>query len=326
MSGDLRGLPGAWYRGAWWLWLLRPVEVVFRCGAALRRQLYRSGLLSVFQPDRPVVVVGNITVGGTGKTPIVIALVESLQARGLRPGVVSRGYGASAPDSPLIVTSSSEASQCGDEPLLIVRRTGCPCVISPSRPEAVRTLLASFDVDLIISDDGLQHYALGRALEIAVIDARVGLGNGFCLPAGPLREPPSRLAEVDFVLYRGSTDPVNGVTYGNEALVNIHGGERLPVAPGGIGREIHAVAGIGQPQQFFDTLRAAGFVVEPHSFPDHHLYSAADFAGLADKPVIMTEKDAVKCAGIAGDNTWYLRISARLPQTLVERVAALAVP
>jgi len=326
MSGDLRGLPGAWYRGEWWLWLLRPFEAAFRGVAALRRQLYRGGLLKVYQPDRPLVVVGNITVGGTGKTPIVIALVERLQKRGLRPGVVSRGYGASAPQSPLVVNSSTGASQCGDEPLLIVRRTGCPCVISPSRPDAVRTLLASFDVDLVISDDGLQHYAMARDLEIAVVDARVGLGNGFCLPAGPLREPPSRLAGVDFVIYRGSTDPVNGVTYESEALVNICSGERLPVAPEGVGREIHAVAGIGQPWQFFDTLRTAGFEVEPHSFPDHHLYSATDFAGLADKPVIMTEKDAVKCAGIAGDSTWYLRISARLPRALVDRVAALAVP
>ena len=142
MRGDLRGLPGAWYRGAWWLWLLRPVELVFRVGAVLRRQLYRWGLFRGFQPDRPVVVVGNITVGGTGKTPIVIALVEGLQKQGLRPGVVSRGYGAREPESPLIVTSSSEPDQCGDEPLLIVRRTGCPCVISPSRPDGVRTPLA----------------------------------------------------------------------------------------------------------------------------------------------------------------------------------------
>ena len=326
MSGDLRGLPGAWYRGAWWLWLLRPIEMVFRGGAALRRQLYRSGLFTVARPERPVVVVGNITVGGTGKTPIVIALVEGLQKQGLHPGVVSRGYGASAPESPLIVTSSCEAGLCGDEPLLIVRRTGCPCVISPSRPDAVRTLLAAFDVDIVISDDGLQHYALARDLEIAVVDARVGLGNGFCLPAGPLREPPARLGEVDFVLYRGSKDPVNGVTYESEGLVNLRGGERLPLAPGALGPEVHAVAGIGQPQQFFDSLRAAGFVVEPHSFPDHHRYTAADFAGLTDKPVIMTEKDAVKCAGFVGDSSWYLRISARLPQALVDRVAALAVP
>ena len=154
---------------------------------------------------------------------------------------------------------------------------------------------------------------------------QVGLGNGFCLPAGPLREPPARLGEVDFVLYRGSADPVNGVTYERDALVRLQGGQRLPFSPDALGREVHAVAGIGHPQQFFDTLRAAGFVVEPHSFPDHHRYSAADFAGLDDKPVIMTEKDAVKCAEIVGDSGWYLRITARLPQTLVERVAALAV-
>jgi tetraacyldisaccharide 4'-kinase len=324
MSAGHAGLPGAWYRGAWWLWLLRPLEWLFRAVAALRRLLYRRGVLAVYRPPKPVVVVGNITVGGTGKTPIVIALVEALQGAGLRPGVVSRGYGASAGQFPHTLTRQSTAQQCGDEPLLIFRRTGCPCVVSPSRAEAVRTLLADFEIDVVISDDGLQHYALARDMEIAVLDAGAALGNGFCLPAGPLREPPGRLQSVDHLLYRNGDDPATGVTYQAEGLVNLRTGERLPLNPAALAPRVHAVAGIGQPGQFFDTLRGAGFEVAPHAFPDHHAYTAADFLPLAEAPVIMTEKDAVKCEGIAGDDAWYLRISARLPAALPEAVAALA--
>jgi tetraacyldisaccharide 4'-kinase len=323
MSAGHGGLPGAWYRGAWWLWLLRPLEWLFRAVAALRRLLYRRGMMPVYRAQKPVVVVGNITVGGTGKTPIVIALVEALQARGLRPGVVSRGYGATGGHFPHTLTERSTAEQCGDEPLLIFRRTGCPCVVSPSRAEAVRTLLADFEVDVVISDDGLQHYALARDLEIAVLDAQAGIGNGFCLPAGPLREPPARLQSVDYLLYRNGDDPATGVRYQVDGLVNLRTGERRELAPAVLTERVHAVAGIGQPGQFFDTLRRAGFDLEPHAFPDHHAYTAADFLPLADAPVIMTEKDAVKCAGIVGDHAWYLRISARLPADLPGAVAAL---
>ncbi len=318
------GLEGAWYRGDRWLWLLRPVEVLFRTLVFLRRSLYRGGLLSVYRAGKPVVVVGNITVGGTGKTPVIVALVEALQAAGLRPGVVSRGYGATAGRFPHRVGDGSTAADCGDEPLLIYRRTGCPCVVDPDRPAAVRALLAEEPVDLVLSDDGLQHYALGRDLEIAVVDAGVGLGNGFCLPAGPLREPPARLRQIDYVVYRGGQDPASAVRYRPEALVSLASGATRPLSPQGLAATVYAVAGIGRPQPFFDTLSAAGFRVLPRVFPDHHGYDAGDFAGLGDRPVIMTEKDAVKCAGIAGDNAWYLRISAELPSRLSEAVIALA--
>jgi tetraacyldisaccharide 4'-kinase len=271
-----------------------------------------------------VVVVGNITVGGTGKTPVTIALVEALQSAGLRPGVVSRGYGATAGVFPHRVGAGSTAAECGDEPLLIHRRTGCPCVVDPVRPAAVRYLLAQEPVDLVISDDGLQHYALGRDLEIALVDARVGLGNGFCLPAGPLREPPTRLRQVDYVLHRGGEDPATAFHYRHEILVNLTSGATRPLSPQGLDGTVYAVAGIGRPQPFFDTLAAAGFRVIPRVFPDHHAYLPGDFAGLVDRPVIMTEKDAVKCAGIAGQNAWYLRISAELPSRLLEAVIALA--
>lgn len=326
MSPGQDGIADAWYRGAWWLWLLRPLELLFRLAALVRRSLYRLGVLQVYRPDRPVVVVGNITVGGTGKTPVVIALVEALQAAGLRPGVVSRGYGATGGQFPHRVSSSSSAADCGDEPLLIFRRTGCPCVVSPSRPDAVRALLAGAPVDVVISDDGLQHYALARDMEIAVIDARRGTGNGFCLPAGPLREPRSRLETVDFVLFRGGDEPEVAVRYEQDGLVNMASGERRALTADAFPGPVHAVAGIGQPEQFFLSLRAAGLHIEPHAFPDHHAYSAADLSPLGDRPIIMTEKDAVKCAAIAGPHTWYLSISARLPDAVIRAVVSLAAP
>ena len=324
MTGDQGGLVAAWYRGAWWLWLLRPLELLFRAIAAARRTLYRIGVLEVYRAPRPVVVVGNITVGGTGKTPIVIALVEAMQHQGLRAGVVSRGYGATGSNFPHTVTDQSEAAECGDEPLLIYRRTGCPCVVAPSRPEAVASLLDTFEVDVVISDDGLQHYALDRDMEIAVIDAKRLLGNGFCLPAGPLREPPARLDSVDFILYRGGDDPLSGVNYRPSGLVNMVSGQQRPLAPALEQEQVHAIAGIGQPQQFFQSLEDAGYRLETHAYPDHHLYGPGDFAKLGDKPVIMTEKDAVKCRDFVGRDAWYLKIDAQLPAAVGEAVADLA--
>ena len=320
---EQQGLVRAWNNGAWWLWLLRPLELLYRAVTALRRQFYASGLLRCYRADKPVVIVGNITVGGSGKTPVVIALVETLQEQGIAVGVVSRGYGASAGAFPYTVCDASTAADCGDEPLLIYQRTRCPCVVAPSRPVAVRTLLQNFAVDLVISDDGLQHYALGRDMEIAVLDAQVGVGNGFCLPAGPLREPVSRLQSVDHVLYRGGDDPLTGVCYEQDCLVNLATGEQRPVAVVAIGKRIYALAGIGQPEQFFASLGRLGFEIEQRVFPDHYAYNAADLADLSDKPIIMTEKDAVKCGEFAGANAWYLRIDARLPRALPAAVAAL---
>lgn len=323
MGRQQRGLVHAWYSGAWWLWLLRPFEFLFRGLVATRRQLYRRGLLSSYRPGKPVVIVGNITVGGTGKTPVVIALIEALREQGIAAGVVSRGYGASTGVFPHTVSDSSSAADCGDEPLLIYRRTRCPCVVAPSRPAAVRALLDQFAVDVVLSDDGLQHYALARDMEIAVLDAQAAYGNGFCLPAGPLREPRSRLQSVDFLLYRGSDDPVTGVLYTPDYLVNIATGEQRAVSPDTIGSSVYAIAGIGQPQQFFESLRQLGFLAEQHVFADHHAYSATDFYGFRDKPIIMTEKDAVKCGEFVTGNAWYLRISARLPDAVPLAVAAL---
>jgi tetraacyldisaccharide 4'-kinase len=324
MAGAESALVIAWYQGAWWLYLLRPLECLFRSVVALRKGLYRSGIVKQFTPCKPVVVVGNITVGGTGKTPIVLALIEYLQSQGMRPGLVSRGYGASRSDFPHSVSEHSQAEDCGDEALLIYQRTGCPCVVSPRRVDAARRLLTDFDVDVILSDDGLQHYALGRHMEIAVLDEKRQIGNGFCLPAGPLREPVSRLNTVDHILYRGSDKLDNGVQYIATTLIHLVTGQEVAVAPDVLGREVYVVSGIGQPEQFHQTLTASGFHTDVRTFADHHAYNRRDFLGLEDKPIIMTEKDAVKCRGLVGDNAWYLKIEARIPSALLGAVLALA--
>ena len=300
--------------------------MVFRLFASLRRNAYGRGLLRAYHPGQPVVIVGNITVGGTGKTPVVIALVEALQARGLRPGVVSRGYGATAPDTtyPLQVSENSTAALCGDEPLLIQRRTGVPVVVAPRRPMAVQALVEHAEVDLVLSDDGLQHYPLARDLEIVIIDAERGLGNGFCLPAGPLREPSSRLNAVDRVLYRNGSDEKTAVRYQPRAWVNVLTGEERPLDSFASTRGVDAIAGIGQPEQFFATVRALGIESNTQAYPDHYAFTAADFDSHGGRTILMTEKDAVKCASIAGADAWYLRVDAQLPADLVEQVADLA--
>ncbi|GAB3272223.1 tetraacyldisaccharide 4'-kinase [Parahaliea aestuarii] len=320
-------LERAWYQGAPWLCLLWPLEALFRLMTALRRWLYRRGVLARYRPAVPVVVVGNITVGGTGKTPVVIALVEALQRAGLQPGVVSRGYGATAGHFPHRLDGQSTAAQAGDEPLLIFQRTAAACVVDPQRARAAREL-EGCGVDIIVSDDGLQHYGLDRDYEIAVLDAARGSGNGHCLPAGPLREPVSRLQRVQYRLYRGSDDAATGVRYRADALISLCGTQRRLLSDFAGAERVQALAGIGQPAQFFATLEAAGLSVQAHSFPDHHAYSAADFAALPAGPIIMTEKDAVKCrpllpAGRRAD-AWFLRIDAELPQALLEQVIALA--
>ncbi len=325
MAGQSR-LVAAWYRGSWWLIFLRPVELVFRCIAAIRRAAFSWGLKSVWRSPAPVVIVGNICVGGTGKTPVVIALVEYLQAQGVKPGVVSRGYGATCRVFPYAVTDQSRAENCGDEPLLIYRRTACPCVVAPARVQAVQYLLDNFDVDIVLSDDGLQHYALGRELEIVVMDGRRGMGNGWCLPAGPLREPPGRLRTVDHIVYRGNNDPSTGVHYRCECLVNILTGLEVVPSPTQLGRNVHALAGIGQPVQFFETLERLGFSINRHVFVDHYKYSPDDFLDMAGEPIIMTEKDAVKCRGFVSNDAWYLKISAQLPEAVKQSVLGLVKP
>jgi tetraacyldisaccharide 4'-kinase len=262
----------------------------------------------------PVIVVGNITVGGTGKTPLILYLIEHCRARGLRVGVVSRGYGAQPPSVPWRVTAEQSAREAGDEPLLLVQRSGVALMIDPDRARAVQALLSAEPLDLILCDDGLQHYRLARDLELVLIDAVRGLGNRRCLPAGPLREPQARLQSVDAVLFNGaSADSAEGFgfTLQPTALVNVASGESQPLDLFASGQAVHAVAGIGNPQRFFRTLEALNWRPIAHAFADHATYSAASLAFSPSLPLLMTEKDAVKCRTFAQPDWWYLAVDAR---------------
>ncbi len=285
------------------------------CGlAGLRRLGYRAGLLRAYTLPVPVIVVGNITVGGSGKTPLVAWLVEQLAAAGWRPGIISRGYGAQAAERPRRVLPDSEPALVGDEPLLLARRTGCPVWICPDRVAAGHEAVAA-GCDVVVADDGMQHYRLARRIEIAVVDGDRGFGNGRCLPAGPLREPVGRLGAVDFVVR-------NGAGGGDEIPMRLLPGEVCRVDGGGCrpladfrGQTVHAVAGIGHPLRFFRTLREQGIEVIPHPFADHHRFSAGDLRFGDGRTVLMTEKDAVKCGAFAGPEHWFVPVTAELPDS-----------
>ncbi|MBQ0741923.1 MAG: tetraacyldisaccharide 4'-kinase [Pseudomonas sp.] len=315
----------AWYQSSPWLKLLRPLSAVYASAVVRRRHRYLNDPERVWLAPIPVIVVGNITLGGTGKTPMCIWLISYLQSIGLKPGVISRGYGAEGTEFPHLVDPQVDTpEQTGDEPLLIARRCAVPVVIDPDRPRAAQYLLASAQVDVIISDDGLQHYALGRDLEILILDAARGLGNSRCLPEGPLREPAARLRSVDIVVSNGqAADDANAfaMTLAPVALVNICTGDRIPAAQWQGGQEVEAVAGIGNPQRFFNTLKGLSLQPNGHAFADHAQYTPASFVHCdPGKPLIMTEKDAVKCTGFARDNWWYLSIDASLSDAFTSRL------
>ncbi|WP_019605109.1 tetraacyldisaccharide 4'-kinase [Teredinibacter turnerae] len=320
-----------WYHRPGLLGLLAPLEALFIAASRRRRQKKQS-----VEFDVPVVVVGNISVGGTGKTPVVKALVAHLRALGRNPGVVSRGYGR-ATTGVLMVENASTARQVGDEPLEIRRSCDVPTVVGEDRVAAVEFLLARAACDVVISDDGLQHYRLGRQFEIAVVDGSKGLGNGHCLPVGPLREPPHRLAEVDAVLISGAKSAISFVpaaatvfTYAVKPakLVNVRSGEVRPVDWVAGFEKFTAIAGIGNPEKFFSTLTDLLPPEYPafarRQFADHHQFTEADFRDLdRDTALLMTEKDSVKCVKFARDNWWYLAVDAVLDTrfyTLLGRV------
>ena len=306
-------LTRAWYQGHPALLLLRPLEWLYRAVVQRRRRRFLAGEGAIYCAPVPVLVVGNITVGGTGKTPLILWLIEHCRARGLRVGVVSRGYGAEPPQLPWRVRADQAARVAGDEPLLIVQRSGVPLMIDPDRGRAVAALLEAEPLDLILSDDGLQHYRLARDLELVLIDAARGLGNGRCLPAGPLREPVERLQSVDALLYNGAlSDPQDGYgfTLQPRALVNLRSGERRELDHFAPGQAVHAVAGIGNPQRFFKTLEGLHWRPVAHAFADHAAYSAELLDFSPALPLLMTEKDAVKCRAFAADDWWYLAVDA----------------
>ncbi|RON74262.1 tetraacyldisaccharide 4'-kinase [Pseudomonas chlororaphis] len=306
-------LLAAWYNGHPALKLLQPLEWLYRRVVVRKRERFLAGESNVYQPSVPLVVVGNITVGGTGKTPLILWLIEHCQRSGLRVGVVSRGYGAKPPQWPWRVTAEQSAAVAGDEPLLIVQRSGVPLMIDPDRSRAVRALLAAEPLDLILSDDGMQHYRMARDLELVLIDAARGLGNRRCLPAGPLREPVERLQSVDAVLYNGASDDrEDGFAFRlvPTALVNLQSGERRGLEHFAPGQALHAVAGIGNPQRFFTTLETLHWQPVPHAFADHAEYSAQALSFTPALPLVMTEKDAVKCRAFAAPDWWYLAVDA----------------
>ncbi len=302
-----------WWRSRGLLALaLLPLSWLFCLVADLRRLAYRRGWLHSTRVPVPVIVVGNITVGGAGKTPLVLHLIDLLRSLGHRPGVISRGYGARSALGPRPVTGDSDPRELGDEPVLVARRAACPVWVAPRRAEAARALLDQGGCDVLICDDGLQHYALQRDLEIALVDNR-GLGNGLCLPAGPLRERAARLARVDAVVGNGTDWPgAWRMDLEPQRLVGVSGlaGERALDEL--VGERVHALAGIGSPARFFATLRGAGLRPLEHPLPDHHAFRPTDIAFDDGLAVLMTEKDAVKCAQFAGPQHWYLRVGARL--------------
>ena len=303
----------AWYDGHPALALLRPLEALYRRVVNGKRAQFIAGQGSIYRAPVPVIVVGNITVGGTGKTPLILWMIDHCRRRGLRVGVVSRGYGAKPPSLPWRVTAEQSAVEAGDEPLLIVKRTGVALMIDPDRSQAVRALLAAEPLDLILSDDGLQHYRLARDLELVLIDAARGLGNRRCLPAGPLREPVERLQSIDALLYNGAEhDREDGYAFTLKptALINLSSGERQSLDYFPAGQALHAVAGIGNPRRFFNTLEGLHWRPVPHAFADHAHFTTQTLTFLPALPLVMTEKDAVKCASFAAPDWWYLTVEA----------------
>lgn len=333
----MRLIERAWYDKSGWLVLLWPLALVFQFLVSVRRKLQtpteRPAAHTV-----PVVIIGNISVGGTGKTPLLIKLVKHFKAQGYTPGVISRGYGAKGATFPLQVDDDTDVNRCGDEAKLIQQRADCPIVIDPDRENALQYLLAHNSVDLVFCDDGLQHYKLHRDIEIAVVDGKRLFGNGFCLPAGPLRERPGRLQTVDFVVVNG--EPVKQLPALEQAtvmrieprfLVNMRSGERRPLAgaPFSMGNVVQAVAALGNPERFFTALSKLPYEVKEFPFPDHYSFSESDFdSGKLDphQPIVMTEKDAVKCQSFARANFWSLSVEVTLSddfvQALTQRIDA----
>lgn len=317
----MNALVRAWYRPrAGWVRLLLPLAWLFAAVVWLRRWAYRNGWFDSGHPGAPVIVVGNITVGGTGKTPLVAAIVEQLVARGRQPGIVARGYGGSAGAAPILVTAESDAQAVGDEPLLLAKRTGRPVVVCGDRLAAARHAVSVCGVDVVVSDDGLQHYALARDAEIAVRDVRRGYGNGCVLPVGPLREPVARLQAVDIEFTQGAG---GDYVLRGDTVASVSGAAASRKLAVFAGMTVHAVAAIGDPERFFATLREAGVTLQTRAFADHHAYSPEELAFTDGRPVLMTEKDAVKCAAFAEPDWWYLPVTAHLTPAAQRQLDAL---
>lgn len=301
-----------WYGTSPVRWVLMPLTGLFMLISGLRRRLYAANILKIRKIPAPVVVVGNVNVGGTGKTPFTIWLVNELRNAGFRPGIVTRGYRGNVGPRPVLVDSASRFETVGDEALLLFKRGACPVAVHPDRVAAAELLLEN-DVDIVVSDDGLQHYRLGRDYEIAVVDGVRGFGNGYLLPAGPLRERPLRLVCVDEVMQHGRGEPDYAIGTPaprhfellGSSIRRIDESEERPLDSLS-GSTVHAVAGIGHPERFFSMLGAAGMSVIIHPMADHAIIAESDLHFGDELPVVMTEKDAVKCRSLHLGDAWYV--------------------
>ena len=309
-----------WYGKQPLIWLLLPLSFLYRLVILIRRSCYQNGVFKSQKIKVPVIVVGNLSVGGTGKTPLLMALVALLQKKGFHPGVVSRGYGGKSQTWPQLVTKDSDSAMVGDEAVLIAKKVSTPVVVGPKRVVSANYLLSKFpDCDVIISDDGLQHYALKRDVEIAVIDGMRRFGNSFCLPAGPLREPVDRLKEVDFVICNGESK-VNeySMQFNADKVVNLKDPQKVITFEALADKKIIALAGIGNPARFFETLRKKNLTFDKKVFPDHYHFKASDIHYPSDTTVLMTEKDAVKCVSFARENHWVVQGEAVLDKIFMD--------
>lgn len=330
MSGFALRLQRIWYDGApvpFWLSMLVPV---YRALRALDLAMYRTGIRESVRVDAPVIVIGNLTAGGSGKTPLAIALVEALRARGFKPAIVSRGYGGSQ-RAAAVLDDTPDPRRYGDEPSLMRRRTGAAVAVGRNRAEAA-ALLVRDGANIVIADDGLQNPSLARDIEICVIDGQRRFGNEHLLPAGPLREPLARLASIDFRVCNGARAEPGEIAMrlNGEMAVAVAGATRARPLSSFARQRVHGVAAIGNPERFFAGLQARGVEVIPHPFSDHHAFAASDIEFGDGLPVLMTEKDAIKCVGFAGEDVWCVPVSAELPSTfidaLIERLRAHRTP
>ena len=320
-------LENSWYQRSSWLVLLWPLSLITLFISSRKRKRYLSGALTSWKSKVPTIVIGNIVVGGTGKTPLVIWLAKKLLEKGYKPGIVSRGFGGSAKEYPLLVTSTTSVNDSGDEPYIIATNTDCPVYVSPNRVQAAKKLLSETECDVIISDDGMQHYSLDRDIEIAVFDGLRGTGNNLCLPAGPLRESLNRVKDVDFIV--SSSQSLQDSTIKEDYVmeykpvkwIRISDNESFEPNNWPLSRVVHAVAGIGNPSKFYNLIRNLGLQPIEHSFPDHYQFNEEDLSFNDQLPIIMTEKDSVRCRDINLKNIWYLKVEAKLLNELADKIA-----
>lgn len=319
-----RWLQDSWYDEMYISSAIMPLSMLYDDAMRFRQFLYKIGLKKKTKLAVPVIIVGNITVGGTGKTPLVICLARLLREEGYKPGIISRGYGGNAETWPQKVDKNSDPSQVGDEAVLMATRTDCPIAVGPERAEAAQLILDNAECDIILSDDGLQHYALERDIEIAVIDGTRRFGNGYTLPAGPLREPISRLQTVDLVIVNGNAEEENEFSMAIEGdfAVNLVTREEKYLTDFSHA-ECHAIAGIGNPKRFFDSLESKNISFDSLALADHHEFSVDDISFNDDLAVLMTEKDAVKCLSFASEKHWYVPVKAIPEQPFINKLLTL---